>query len=291
MKLTRFSVLLLFSFFTAFSQERKLNIIVFGAHPDDCDETTGGAAILWAKMGHHVKFVSLTNGDAGHQTMGGGELAKVRMAEAQEAKKRFGIEAYDVLDHHDGELMPTLEIRLQVIREIRNWDADIVITPRPNDYHPDHRYTGVLVQDASYMVIVPNVAADTPPLKKNPVFLYAEDHFKKPNPFSPDVAVDISAIYDQKIYALAAHKSQMFEWLPWTDGKLDEVPKGDKERLDWLAKDRERTITPDMRKSLIKWYGADRGNKVTEAEAFEICEYGRQPSDDDIRQLFPMLGK
>lgn len=291
MKLTRFSVLLLFSFFTAFSQERKLNIIVFGAHPDDCDETTGGAAILWAKMGHHVKFVSLTNGDAGHQTMGGGELAKVRMAEAQEAKKRFGIEAYDVLDHHDGELMPTLEIRLQVIREIRNWDADIVITPRPNDYHPDHRYTGVLVQDASYMVIVPNVAADTPPLKKNPVFLYAEDHFKKPNPFSPDVAVDISAIYDQKIFALAAHKSQMFEWLPWTDGKLDEVPKGDKERLDWLAKDRERTITPDMRKSLIKWYGADRGNKVTEAEAFEICEYGRQPSDDDIRQLFPMLGK
>lgn len=186
--------------------------------------------------------------------------------------------------------MPTLDIRLQVIREIRNWHADVVIAPRPNDYHPDHRYTGVLVQDASYMVIVPNIAPDTPPLKKNPVFIYPQDRFKKPNPFKADIAVDISQVYEQKIYALAGHKSQMFEWLPWTDGTLEQVPKGDKDRLVWLAKDRERPITPEIRQSLIKWYGADKGNKVTEAEAFEICEYGKQPSDDEIRQLFPMLG-
>ena len=167
-KLLLLSYLVLVSFL-AFSQDGKLNIIVFGAHPDDCDIDAGGTAILFSKMGHNVKFVSLTNGDAGHQTMGGGELAKIRIAEAHEAGKRFGVE-YIVLDNHDGELMPTLANRLKVIREIRKWNADVVIAPRPNDYHPDHRYTGILVQDAAYMVIVPNVAPEVPPLEKNPVF-------------------------------------------------------------------------------------------------------------------------
>lgn len=125
---------------------------------------------MWASMGYAVKFVSVTNGDAGHQTQGGGVLAKRRMAEAQEAGKRFGV-TYDVLDNHDGELTPNLNVRLQIIRKIREWDADIVLAPRPNDYHPDHRYTGVLVQDAAYMVAVPNVAPDTKPLKKNPLFI------------------------------------------------------------------------------------------------------------------------
>ncbi len=283
--------LFLFAFSTAFSQEKKLNIIVFGAHPDDCDLTTGGTAILWAKMGHHVEFVSLTNGDKGHQTLGGGPLAKIRTAEAQEAGKRFGIAKYVVLDNHDGELMPTLENRLKVIRLIREWHADVVICPRPNDYHPDHRYTGVLVQDASYMVIVPDVAPDVPALYNNPVFLYEQDHFQKPNPFVPDISIDISQVYQQKVYALAAHKSQFFEWLPWTEHKLDQVPKDDKDRLVWLAKDQERPISPEVRKSLIKWYGPDNGNNVKEAESFEICEYGKQPTEDELRALFPMIGK
>ena len=63
-------------------------------------------------------FVSLTNGDAGHHEKGGGALAKIRMAEAKEAGKRFGVE-YKVLDNHDGELMPTLENRKKIIRIIR----------------------------------------------------------------------------------------------------------------------------------------------------------------------------
>ena len=213
------------------------------------------------------------------------------MAEAKEAGKRFGIDRYVVLDHHDGELMPTLDIRLQIIRLIREWHADLVIAPRPNDYHPDHRYTGVLVQDAAYMVIVPDEAPDVPALPNNPVFMYVQDHFQRPNPFTPDVSVDISQVYSQKVYALAAHKSQMFEWLPWTVHKLDQVPKDEKARLEWLAKNRERPITPADRKSLIKWYGPDRGNKVTESESFEVCEYGTQPSESDLKRLFPMLGK
>ncbi|MDH5380377.1 MAG: PIG-L family deacetylase [Cyclobacteriaceae bacterium] len=287
-KTLTFVFLLIFS--VAMAQNKPLRIVLIGAHPDDCDQDGGGTAILFAKMGHAVKFVSVTNGDAGHQTIGGGALAKIRHAEAQEAGKRFGVE-YVVLGNHDGELVPSLDVRLQVIREIRKWNADVVIAPRPNDYHPDHRYTGILVQDAAYMVGVPNVAADTKPLAKNPVFLYYQDWFQKPNPFTPDVAVDISSVYEQKVYAMAAHDSQMFDWLPWIGGYADQVPKGEKERLAWLGKTRAVTITPEVRLSLEKWYGKDKAKAVKHAEAFEICEYGRQPTDEEIRQLFPMLVK
>ena len=272
-----------------YAQQDKINVIVFGAHPDDCDIDAGGTAILFAKMGHNVKFVSLTNGDAGHQSMGGGALAKIRMAEAKEAGKRFGVE-YLVMDNHDGELMPTLENRLKIIREIRKWNADIVIAPRPNDYHPDHRYTGILVQDAAYMVIVPNVAPDVPPLKKNPVFLYGEDGFQKPSPFEPDIAVAIDDVFDQKIYAMAAHESQFFDWLPWTNGTLDQVPKDEKGRLEFLANWRKGPPNKVTMDCLKKWYG-DKATSVKHAEGFEVCEYGKQPTDEEIKKLFPMLGK
>ena len=270
------------------SAQEKISIVVIGAHPDDCDIDAGGTAILWAKAGHNVMFVSVTNGDAGHHEKGGGELAKIRMAEAQEAGKRFGVK-YVVLDNHDGELMPTLENRLKIIRLIRQWKADLVIGPRPNDYHPDHRNTAILVQDAAYMVIVPNIAPDTPPLKKNPVFLFTQDGFQKPYPFQPDIAVDITSVFDQKIYAMAAHKSQFFEWLPWTNGTLDQVPSTEKERLDWLAKWRTQEIPANIRQSLEKWYGVSKASTVKQAEAFEICEFGRRPTDAGIRKLFQMI--
>ena len=274
----------------ASAQQEKSRIIMIGAHPDDCDLKSGGTAALLASMGHAVKFVSVTNGDAGHQNEGGGMLAKRRMLEAKEAGKRFGV-TYDVLDNHDGELVPSLAIRLQIIRKIREWDADVVIAPRPNDYHPDHRYTGVLVQDAAYMVGVPNIAPDTPPLAKNPVFLYYQDRFQKPNPFTPDIAIDITSTFEQKMFALSAHESQFFEWLPWIGGYADKVPTGKEERLKWLATLRPLKITPEILTSLEKWYGKKTASKVKEVELFEICEYGKQPNEEDIRKLFPMLVK
>ncbi len=269
------------------SLSAEIRVIAFGAHPDDCDISAAGTAALFVKMGHKVKFVSLTNGDAGHQSMGGGALAKRRRLEAQESARRLGIE-YEVFDNHDGELFPTLDIRLQVIRRIREFQADIVIAPRPNDYHPDHRYAGVLVQDAAYMVVVPNVAPDTPPLRKNPVFVYFEDRFQKPAPFRPDIAVAIDKVMELKIRALDAHTSQFYEWLPWVDGDLDKVPTDPKERVKWLTGRRTRTTSPAVRASLKKWYG-DSESQIQYAESFEICEYGRQPKEAEIRELFPML--
>jgi len=282
-------VFILFPFIPLQSQDKnEINVVVIGAHPDDADGSAGGMAIKFAKAGHHVLFISLTNGDAGHQSSGGGALAKRRRAEAQEAAKRFGV-SYKVLDNHDGELLSTLDVRLDVIRLIREWEADIVIGPRPYDYHPDHRNAAIIVQDAAYLVTVPNVVPSTPPLKANPLFLYTQDRFKKPYPFSPDIAIDISDVFDQKIYAMAAHESQYFEWLPWANSQV--VPEGEEARIEWLKANRKRPITPDVRQSLIKWYGQERGANVTDAEAFEICEYGRQPSEEEIRELFPMLNR
>lgn len=270
----------------------QIRVIVIGAHPDDCDVKFGGTAALFAEMGHAVKFVSVTNGDAGHQKEGGGALAKRRRAEAQEAGRRLGIAEYVTLDNHDAELVPSLDVRHQIIRQIRQWDADIVLSHRPNDYHPDHRYTGILVQDAAYLVIVPNVCPDTPPLEKNPVFLYLSDGFKKPNPFQPDIAVAIDKAIDKKIDAIDAHLSQMYEWLPWTGGRLDEVPEDPAERKEWLKKRWGRSsISNEVRTSLEKWYGTRKARNVKYAEVFQICEYGLRPDDDEIKRLFPMLGK
>jgi len=265
-----------------------LRVIAFGAHPDDCDTRAGGVAAKYAALGHRVRFVAVTNGDAGHQTQGGGALAARRRAEAREAGRRIGIE-YVVLDNHDGELLPTLAVREQIIRQMRQWNADLVLAPRPNDYHPDHRYTGILVQDAAYMVTVPNVAPDTPALRKNPTFMYFQDGFQKPAPFSPDVAIAIDDVFEKKIDMLDAHVSQVYEWLPWHDGVLDRVPADPAARKRWLREQRTAELTPAVRAALEKWYGAERAKTVRQAEAFEICEYGTRPSDADLRTLFPFF--
>jgi LmbE family N-acetylglucosaminyl deacetylase len=271
------------------AQDQSVRVIAFGAHPDDCDLGAGGLAAKYAAQGHKVKFVSLTNGDAGHQSQHGEELAKRRRAEAQEAGRRIGIE-YEVLDNHDGKLLPSLDVREQVIREIRQWKADIVIAPRPNDYHPDHRYTGVLVQDASYMVIVPNLVTDTPPLTRNPVFLYYSDRFTRPQPFRPDIIVSIDDVFDKKVSMLDAHVSQFYEWLPWTVGQLQQVPTDPAERKKRLAGRPEvaRNLPPEWRQAAQKRYGA-QGTHIQHVEGFEITEYGYQPTEEEILKLFPFF--
>jgi len=264
-----------------------IRVIAIGAHPDDCDIKAGGIAAKYASLGHKVRFVSVTNGDAGHQAEGGGMLAARRRAEAQESGRRLGIE-YVVLDNHDGELVPSLDVRLQIIRQIREWDADIVIAPRPNDYHPDHRYTGILVQDASYMVTVPNIASDTPAIKKNPLFLYFSDRFSRPQPFRPDIVVSIDDVLDKKYTALDAHVSQFYEWLPWHAGELDEVPADPDARLAWLKSRRSFAIRGEWREAARARYGA-AADAMRNAEAFEVTEYGMQPSEDQIRALVPFF--
>jgi len=272
--------------------EGKLRIIVFGAHPDDCEIRAGGTAMLWGAQGHKTMFVSLTNGDIGHWGMAGGALAKRRNAEVQEAAKILGTTTL-VLDIHDGELEPTLENRRTVTRLIRRWDADIVMGHRPNDYHPDHRYTGVLMQDSAYMVAVPFFCPDVKPLKKNPVFLFTYDRFQRPNPFRPDVVVAIDSVIDKKVDALVKIESQFIEG--GALGSAERSPKTPEERekkreqVREAFKRRAASVANDCRDKLIELYGEEKGRQVKYAEAFQICEYGSRPSPEQLRKLFPFF--
>jgi LmbE family N-acetylglucosaminyl deacetylase len=275
---------------------KPLRIVVFGAHPDDAEYKAGGSAALWAKAGHKVKLCSVTNGDIGHWQMAGGELAMRRTAEAAACAKKLGVES-QVLDIHDGELLPTLENRKLITKVIREWQADVVIAHRPWDYHPDHRYVGVLVQDAAYMVTVPFFCPDVPILKNNPVFLYSSDGFQKPYPFRADIAVAIDETFEQKIDAIHELESQHYEG--GANGSAEHVasvpPAGDVEgRKAWLRKRWDGRQSAEARKgreALVKWYGEEKAKDVKYAELFEICEYGKQPSDAEIRKLFPFYGK
>ena len=275
------------------NSEGSLRVIALFAHPDDGDIKMGATAAMMADMGHEVKFLSITNGNAGHHEQGGGKLANRRRAEAREAAQRLGIKQYEVMDIHDGELVPSLENRKKIIRKIREWEADVVIGHRPNDYHPDHRYSGILVKDAAYMVIVPNIVTDVAPLESNPVFLYMEDGFQRPNPFRHDIVVGIDEAYNnRKLDALDAHVSQFYEWLPWTVGMLDQVPEDPQERRDWLYDHRfQPNVEGQVLEGLKRWYGDEAADKFRHAESFEIAEYGHQPSQEDIRAIFPMLEK
>lgn len=273
-------------------QDGKLRIIVFGAHPDDAEFKAGGSAIQWAKQGHHVKLVSVTNGDIGHWQMAGGPLALRRTQECQAAAKVMGTTS-QVLDIHDGELEPTLENRKLITRLIREWRADIVISHRPWDYHPDHRYVGVLVQDAAYMVAVPFICPDVPPLEKNPVFLYSSDRFQKPYPFRADVAVSLDDVFETKLLAIHELESQVYEGgATGNAAYVSQVPPAADRtaRLAWLRERWERrqgNEANQSREALIARYGEAQGKAVRFAESFEICEYGRQPTAAELKILFP----
>lgn len=275
------------------TDDGKLRIIAFGAHPDDAEFQMGGSAIKWAKLGHHVKLVSVTNGDIGHWSMAGGPLAIRRTKEVQEAARRMGT-TVEVLDIHDGELMPTLENRRTIARLIREWNADLVLAHRPNDYHPDHRYTGILVQDAAFMVAVPFFVPDTKPLTKNPVFMYYPDRFKKPYPFEADIAISLDDVFDEKVNAVDALVSQVYEGGALGSEETlikrkagDPVARKQILRESWSR--RNGRIADLYRDTLIEWYGQDAGKTVKHAEAYQVCEYGRQPSKAELKKLFPFF--
>ncbi|MDY0165192.1 MAG: PIG-L family deacetylase [Thermoguttaceae bacterium] len=275
-------------------EDGKLGIVVFGAHPDDAEIRAGGVGAMWAAQGHDVQMVSVTNGDIGHFAMAGGALAQRRTAEVEEASRILGTTA-TVLDIHDGELEPTLENRRTLTRIIRRWNADIVIGHRPNDYHPDHRYVGVLMQDCAFMVGVPFFCPDVPPLPRNPVFLFSYDGFQYPAPFRADIVVAIDDVIDKKVESLVVMESQFVEGgaLGKPNPALDDPAEREKKREQVRANFRRRFagIADKYRDKLIELYGEEAGKKVQYAEAFEICEYGRRPSAEDIRKLFPFFPK
>lgn len=268
-----------------------LRILVIGAHPDDCEIKAGGVAALYRQQGHVVRFVSVTNGNAGHHEISGPPLAARRAQETLASSAVCGVE-YEVLPNHDGQLVASIPVRWELISMIRRFQPDLILTHRPNDYHPDHRMTSQLVCDAAYMVTVPAVVPDVPFLKINPVIAFLSDDFQRPYPFQPTVVVDVTPVVEKIIDMQAAHVSQFYEWLPYNQGILHEVPTDAAQRRGWLAtqaRERLNQVANRFRKELIATYGPERGAKIEFAEAFEGCEYGSPLTAENSRKLFPFF--
>lgn len=266
-----------------------LRLLLLVAHPDDAEFHAGGLAAIYRRRGHGVKVVTLTNGDAGHHKISGPPLAERRRREAEAAAAVIGAEA-EVWNHPDGRLEPTLELRWQVVREIRTFRPDLVLTHRTNDYHPDHRAVGDVVRDACYLVTVPALAPETPALARDPVVAFLPDRFTKPAPLSGDVVVDVDEHVETIVDMLACHASQFFEWLPFNRGVAEQVPEGEVARRQWLRDWYLGYVRPQAdryRDALVARYGDKRGRQIEYAEVFEISEYAA-PLTADLRQrLFP----
>lgn len=281
-----------------------MKILMIGAHQDDNEFRCGGIAYKYVQKGHDVRFLSMCNGCGGHHVMTPEETTKTRAKESAAVAKLLGV-TYDVWDIDDCTLVADLETRRRLIRYIRNYAPDVIIAHRPNDYHADHRASGQLIQDASYMLIVPHECPDAPAMKKMPLILYNEDKFDNPT-FRGDIVIDVDDVVDIKMQIAHLNVCQVYEWLPYTNGYLDEVPETDEERFEWL---KGMDITADttdeevmaasrgylvrfaktaarFRKELIEKYGNERGCKVRFAEAFEICAYGSPLTDELNRELF-----
>lgn len=266
-----------------------MNLVFVGAHPDDGDVHAGGVLAKAARDGANVTLISLTSGNAGHQSETPERLASRRAEEARLAGASIGAE-YIVLDHPDGRLEPTVAVREELIGLLRQLAPDLLLTLRPWDYHADHRACGQLVMDASFLLGVPLIRPNVPPLREMPVIAYVFDRFRVPAPFRPDIAVAIDDAVEAKLAMVGCHVSQFYEWLPWVEGCDEPVPEDPEARPAWLARYCEgflRGPASVCREALIARYGLARAGEIHYAEAFEVCEYGRQPSARELDALFP----
>lgn len=279
-----------------------MRVLMIGAHQDDNEFESGGLAAKLIKNGHTVQFLSMCNGCGGHHILGPKEISARRAKESAQVAKLLGIK-YDIWDNDDCNIVADLATRKRTIRYIREFNPDVIITHRTVDYMPDHRATAQLVQDASYLLTVPNECPDAPAMRFMPVIMCTEDRFSNPK-FRADLVVDIDNEVDTKLQIANLNVSQVYEWLPYTHGQ--EVPEGEAERFEFLKGMNVTKDTTDEeilaqtkrgyairyakpaavhREKLIELYGEERGSKVRFAEAYEVSEYGSPITDEIIKEF------
>lgn len=267
-----------------------LRLLILGAHPDDAEVYAGGLAANYRDQQHLVKIVSVTDGGAGHYDTSLTNLNEIRRDEAAAAAGIIGA-FHEVWDFPDGSLEVSLRLRDQIIREIRSYQPDLVLTHRTCDYHPDHRAVGQAVQDASYMVTVPRVVPEVPALRKDPVVAYMTDLFTKPCPLAADVLLDVTPKLDTIVAMLTCHRSQFFDWLPYNQGILEQVPDDEQRRTTWLREWFLGVVRPRIdryHEAVVASIGEQASRHVQVIEVYEISEYAGTLSDEARQRLFPV---
>jgi len=186
---------------TATSFEKKMKIVVVGAHPDDPETMCGGVMALYSNSGHEVVSAYLTRGEAGIEGKSYEEAAKIRTAEALTACDILKVRP-EFLGQIDGNCEITRERYAQIINFIKKEDPDIIITHWPIDTHRDHRICSILVYDAWLM------------LEQKSALYYGEvmSGIQSQN-FTPTEYIDITGIIMQKHKACFSHVSQKIIWV------------------------------------------------------------------------------
>ena len=260
-------------------------VLVLGAHPDDAEIHAGGLLARHAAIGSAIRIVSVTDGRSGHHEIPPPDLVTIRREEARAAGQVIGADSV-TWDFPDGGLQADLALRAGIIREIRSFMPDLVLTHRLWDYHPDHRAVAQAVQDASYLVTVPHIASDVAALRRDPVVAYMVDLFSKPYPFEPHVLIDAGAELDTMVRMMACHASQVFQWLPYHDGFLDSLPDGEAERTQWLSQ-WYLGLCGLRRNHFAKQLSAHGKASAQVVEAYEISEYAHPLLPAERERLFP----
>lgn len=177
-----------------------VDVLAIGAHPDDVELGVGGTILRLAQDGYSVGILDLTLGELGSR----GSVEE-RMKEAQDASERLQVSARYNAELPDGGLQNTPEQRNEIIPYIRMLRPKLLLVHRHSDRHPDHRAASELVRDANFFAGVSSIVTEEAP--------YRAEHIYNYNPYTdddapPQMIMDISAVFDLKMDALASYRSQ-----------------------------------------------------------------------------------
>jgi bacillithiol biosynthesis deacetylase BshB1 len=179
----------------------KLDILAFGAHPDDVELFAGGTLAKMAALGHNTGIADMTRGELG--TRG---TAAERIREANRAAGVLGVKVRENLSFRDGDVPVTANARLKVIRLLRKYRPVVVLTHYWDDRHPDHANTSRLVSEAVHHAGLAKIRTGQERHRPQ-IILY----FKLPAYVTPSFIVDVSDYVEQRNAAIGAHRSQLFD--------------------------------------------------------------------------------
>lgn len=180
------------------SGENPVDILLFGAHPDDVEWGAGGTALTLKAAGTSFGIVDLTRGE-----MGSRGTSEERDKEAEDAASWMGARFRENLGLPDCGVIDSVENRKQIASVIRRWRPKLVLAPYWKDRHPDHAATGQLIRNAAVYCTLRKSNDPNPPHKPSAYLYYLLHHFTRPS-----MVVDISDVYQRKLELLRMHASQ-----------------------------------------------------------------------------------